>query len=332
MDWGCEVDVRAQPAAVTDYIYDVALSPRFAQDGTCFAARASGLYRSTDSGASWQSCLDSLGTDAPLAATAVGLSPAFAMDRTVFAGTNGGVFRSTDGGDSWQYLSLGAPPPVVTALTLSPAFATDGVVLAATLDDGVYRSVNRGDGWLGWNFGLIDRHIHCLAVSPGFAQDGVAVIGTEHGLYTSGNGGRSWREVDALRASAPVTAVAFAPDYVSSGAWWAGTGHGALVEMRGAAMRHRETPERPDGERIQWLAPPDPPHGRPLTAVLESQVAALGPSGWQWVSLWPDEGASITCAAHALDGAGRLTLLVGTSDGGLWCGPVDTANSPGWRG
>ena len=37
-----------------DLVYALAASPNFDQDGVCFAARRSGLYRSEDGGRTWQ--------------------------------------------------------------------------------------------------------------------------------------------------------------------------------------------------------------------------------------------------------------------------------------
>ena len=44
----------------TNFVYSIAVSPTFAQDGICFAAQQSGLYRSVDSGKSWQTAYLSL--------------------------------------------------------------------------------------------------------------------------------------------------------------------------------------------------------------------------------------------------------------------------------
>ena len=43
-----------------DIVFALAASPNFRQDGVCFAARASGLYRSDDAGNSWHFAYDSL--------------------------------------------------------------------------------------------------------------------------------------------------------------------------------------------------------------------------------------------------------------------------------
>src|SRR5689334_16298528 len=81
-----------------DIVYAMAASPNFAQDGVCFAARPSGLYRSEDGGQSWRLAYEQLNLSAPLATTSVVVSPDYAADHSVFAGISDGVLRSTDGG------------------------------------------------------------------------------------------------------------------------------------------------------------------------------------------------------------------------------------------
>ena len=69
------------------------------------AGNASGLYKSTDGGSSWQRLTDALDTGVD----AIALDPE--NPATVYIGTPGGegsVFRSTDGGTSWQPAELGA--------------------------------------------------------------------------------------------------------------------------------------------------------------------------------------------------------------------------------
>lgn len=69
-----------------EIVYALAVSPDFAVDRVCFAARSSGLYRSEDAGRTWCAAYDSLALPVPLATSAVAVSPGFASDGTVFAG------------------------------------------------------------------------------------------------------------------------------------------------------------------------------------------------------------------------------------------------------
>ena len=90
----------AEETQVQDIVYSLATSPDFEQDGVCFAARPSGLYRSDDGGLTWQPAYASLGLETPLTTVTVAVSPNFGADRSVFAGVPGGILRSVDGGHS----------------------------------------------------------------------------------------------------------------------------------------------------------------------------------------------------------------------------------------
>jgi photosystem II stability/assembly factor-like uncharacterized protein len=200
-----------------DYVYHLAASPDYAEDGILFAAKRSGLYKSSDCGQTWMNAYQSLGLDGPLPTTAVAVSPDFKQDHSVFAGVEGNILRSTNGGETWETSELGTPPPVVSTLVISPNFGQDGLLLAGTLQDGISRSVNGGTLWSGWNFGLLDPSIYALYFSPDFAVDKTIYAGTETGIFCSLNSGRSWREVDFPMDLAPVTSLGITSNRLFAG-------------------------------------------------------------------------------------------------------------------
>ncbi len=204
----------------TDLVYAIACT---SDQSVCFAARASGLYRSLDGGHTWQPAYGSLSLNEPLPTIAVAVSPDFAADRTVIAGVSGGVLYSTDGGETWQAVTLGSPPPVVSSLVISPNFVEDGIVLAGTMEDGVFRSADRGRRWAAWNFGLLDLNVLCLAISPDFATDETLFAGVDTGIFRSTNGGRAWREVELPFGYDPVISLKLSPRYTQDGMLFAGT-------------------------------------------------------------------------------------------------------------
>lgn len=185
-----------------DYIYDVALSPCFLENGICFAGRETGLWRSEDGGQTWQNVFDRLGTDQKISALAVCVSPNFKTDGVVFVGSTGVMLKSEDKGETWTALKLDSPLPLVSCLLLSPDFEKDQTVYVGTLDDGVYVSANAGDGYTGWNYGLMDQHVYSLAVT-----NGVLCAGVESGIFRSTNSGRFWMEVAFPMDIAPVNAL-----------------------------------------------------------------------------------------------------------------------------
>ena len=109
-------------SAPQDLIYALAISPNFSEDGLCFAARSSALYRSEDGGENWQLAYSGLEPGTELPTTAVVLSPTFTTDRSLFAGVTGVVMRSSDAGVTWHYSPLASPPPIIAALAVSPNY------------------------------------------------------------------------------------------------------------------------------------------------------------------------------------------------------------------
>jgi photosystem II stability/assembly factor-like uncharacterized protein len=135
------------------------------------ALSTAAVHRSVDAGATWSTV--SAGQPAP---------PHYTLartDRSLFVGGASGLFRLRDAGRSWRHV-------LSDAAVSSLAAATDRTLLAGTDTDGILRSEDGGDTWASGNPGLLDLNVLCL--TDGFA-------GTATGLYRSGNGGRSWREI-----------------------------------------------------------------------------------------------------------------------------------------
>jgi len=190
-----------------DFVYCLAASPNFKKDRLVFAAKKSGLYRSTDKGKTWEDALASLNLSAPLPITFAAVALAGEITY-VFACAEGQILRSLDAGQTWQVAALDTPAPLVTALVASPNFAEDGILLAATVQDGIFRSPDRGVNWTGWNFGLYDPNINALA----FVDSQIIFAGTQSGIFRSSNAGRSWRDTDFPVEWAPVSCLAVSRD------------------------------------------------------------------------------------------------------------------------
>ena len=219
------MDSAPEAGQIEDYIYQITASPLFGggKKEVCFAARAAGLFRSQDGGASWQPAYASLNLPASLPTLSVAVPQDDAQDLTVLTGVGGGILRSSDGGLTWENIPLPPPPPVVSALVFSPNYAQDGIVLAGSMEDGVLFSYNRGRSFTSWNFGLLDLNILCLAVSPDFASDENLYVGTQSGIFRSTNGGRAWREVDLPFGFEAVISLAISPGFKKNQTLFAGT-------------------------------------------------------------------------------------------------------------
>jgi len=310
----------SEDTPIQDIVYAIATSPCFAQDGICFAARQSGLYRSDDGGINWRFAYGSLNLEAALATTAVVVSPTFESDRRLFAGSQGGVLRSIDGGENWSVAVFPPPPPIVSALAISPDFEDDGTLFAGTVEDGVFRSADRGSRWSAWNFGLLDLNVLSLAISPDFADDETLFVGTETGIFRSTNGGRAWREVDFPTDFAPVLSLALSPGYADDGVLFAGTESCGLFrsEDRGRTWARLGQDAVQDSVNGIVLSPQFPAQPDVLvvlsTALLVSRDDGRSWSDWK-AGLPTDQGVSCVAAPQGL--APDAPLLIGLVQGGV---------------
>jgi photosystem II stability/assembly factor-like uncharacterized protein len=311
--------MSSEEAQIQDLVYALAPSPHFAQDGICFAARGSGLYRSDDGGANWRSTYDSLALEAPLATTAVAVSPAFASDHSLFAGSQGGVLRSVDGGESWNVAVFPPPPPIVSTLAISPDFARDGTLFAGTVEDGVFRSADRGSRWSAWNFGLLDLDVLCMAISPGFADDETLFVGTETGVFRSTNGGRAWREVNFPTDFAPVLSLAMSPDYAHDGVLFAGTESHGLFQLDDGGHTWAHVGEDVVTDTVNGIVlSPEFPARPDLLVLLSTAVLVSRDGGASWsdwkAGLSIEQGIASVAAPQGL--GPDAPILIGLVEGG----------------
>jgi photosystem II stability/assembly factor-like uncharacterized protein len=175
-----------------------------------------GVYKSTDSGATWYQKLyisdSTAATDVAVNPTDPNVVYAAMWERIRGAdyrrvgGWTSGLHKSTDGGDTWYQLTNGLPAsgPDVGRIGISVCASSPNVLYAIYCNHpgdftGVYKSTNYGESWtrtndyalegflggFGWYFGQI-------RVDP-TDPDKVFVMGVE--LYRTTNGGSSWTEV-----------------------------------------------------------------------------------------------------------------------------------------
>ncbi len=301
-----------------NYVCSITVSPNFLQDGICLAAQQSGLYRSTDRGASWQNIYQSLAPVDPIATHAAAFSPDFIHDRTIFASLLGAIWRSTDGGDHWQSYELPSPPPVASGLIVSPNYMLDGQAFCATVEDGVFITRDRGSHWATWNFGLLDLQVLCLEVSPQFSMDGTLLIGAESGIYRSKNGGRAWKTLDFPAESAPVTSLAISTSYEMDSTLFAGTLNGELFRSSDQG-NHWEAVSRLDEAIDQILIGKKFQHKPEILLLSGSEIWYSANAGKSWKKrrfTLPTDN-SLTCLA-APDGISTgCPLLAGTYQQGV---------------
>jgi len=253
-----------------DTVYALAVSPSFAEDRRCYAARQSGLLLSDDGGLTWQSAVEALSV------TAVVVS----LKQHVFAGIPGGILHSSDEGKSWTTVPLPAPPPLITALTASP---DNSMVLAGTMEDGVFLSEDDGASWNAWNAGLLDRHILCMALSPCFSSDRRVYVGTETGIYGSRNQGRSWRMLNFPPEFAPVLSIALSPGFFSDGILWAGTENRGL--FRSEDYGQTWLPSKLMGSVNAIIPSPQFPNKPEMLVWMDNGLLLSHDGGQEWIPL-----------------------------------------------
>jgi photosystem II stability/assembly factor-like uncharacterized protein len=264
----------------TNLVYALACTPDMQ---LCLSAQGSGLYRSVDSGESWQPAYASLDFTEPMPTTSVVLSPEMDIESTVIAGVPGGLLLSSDAGVTWQPTTLTSPPPMVSTMTISPNYIQDGVIFLGTAEDGVFRSANRGTNWSRWNFGLLDLTAYCFGISPNYARDETLYVGVESGVFCSTNGGRAWREVDLPIGYEPVLCLALSPTFGDDRVIFAGTEtKGLLQSTDGGLTWIRLVPDEISFSVNSILLSPNYPHEQDILVLHENGLVLSRNNGTSW--------------------------------------------------
>ena len=215
----------------------VAVSPRFADDGTVLVgARAGGLYQSSNGGDEWHP-VEIWGQRESVQAVAV--SPNFGRDHEALLGSeSSGVYRTTTGGKTWSASNFGLLELGVLALAYSPTFADDQTAFCVTTN-GLYRTPNGGRAWREAGTDLAGVALQCVAVSPRFRDDQFLIVGSEdEGIYLSNDGGRRWKGSNKGLDDLCVNAIALSPRFADDGTIVVGTNAGPFVSRdRGASWK-----------------------------------------------------------------------------------------------
>jgi hypothetical protein len=197
-----------------------------AVDGTNLYAGTSlsGLYRSTDDGASWIQVVSWIGVVYSLAVVPNGTG-----GTSLFAGTWGYyIFVSTDHGASWTQRSAGLGDSCIYALAVAPNGAGGTNIFAGTGEHGVYRSTDGGTNWTAANDGTSNAYIASLAVVPdGKGGTNLYAGLRDRGVFRSTDNGTSW--TSTAGPSGTSFGLAFAPNSKGGMDLFAGTYDGNYV-------------------------------------------------------------------------------------------------------
>ena len=152
------------------------------QPATVFASMSSGVFRSTNGGASWTPVGPGLPSSGVTAFAASPRSPS-----TVYAATSEGLFRSPDAGLTWTRLGVSEP---VRSLAVDPD--SGNTVFAGTDANGVLRSQDSGASWSASNQGLFaSTAVTALAVDP-LVPFSLYASTSPGGLFKSTDRGATW--------------------------------------------------------------------------------------------------------------------------------------------
>jgi photosystem II stability/assembly factor-like uncharacterized protein len=186
-----------------------------------FAGTADGVYRSTDRGQSFRR------TNFPRQGMQIWSFLVDANDRNlIYAGGSPiSVYRSEDMGETWRALpnpgmpDRAAMPFACRVMRMAQHPSKPGTIFAALEVNGVMRTTDGGESWSDcstdlirlaqlphlkskivsdtFNEGMLDGH--AIAISP--ADPDKAIVAVRMGLFESGDGGQSWRDMEVGRFS-----------------------------------------------------------------------------------------------------------------------------------
>ncbi|KAA9339024.1 T9SS type A sorting domain-containing protein [Adhaeribacter soli] len=157
---------------------------KFYSDGTdLYASTARGLYKSTDSGATWN--LQNQGITNGFVDALVANS-AFIFAGLADRGTGGtqNLYRSPDNGQTWEAINNG-----VATIQVKAILATDQLVLVGGNNRTLYRSTNNGQSWA--NVSLTNS-INSDAAAFTQIGNNLFLISENNAIFKSSDLGQTW--------------------------------------------------------------------------------------------------------------------------------------------
>jgi photosystem II stability/assembly factor-like uncharacterized protein len=190
----------------------------FNSGNTVYAATANnGIYRSTDSTATWQQLIAGLNNPQSLRCSQVILTGGI-----LYTATEDGIYRSTDNAANWVKKSdgivIGSGSIYLSAQSI---FEHNGVLLTGTYS-GIYRSTNGGENWLSTNISGTHVWAKNFTFHNGIIFAARESINNPTG-YTSTNDGLTWSNLTGPSFFSTITF------FSEPGKLFTGTIHGAWL-------------------------------------------------------------------------------------------------------
>ena len=300
----------------------VATSTLYAGTLTPLGVPSVGIFKSTDSGATWAAINEGLSDPfsgfAPLDVAALSIDPNH--PETIIAGTiDSEVFRSTDGGASWQPVTFGGYSLSLQTWSLQFDPSNSAIIYAAS-SLGLLKS---GDNGVSWDQGGTGVPLFAIAVDPSSPQTLYAGNAGGQGILKSTDAGAHWQFVNSglpvLRDSAGTYSplvVCLSVDPANTSTVYAGTyGSGLFVSGNragswsagGSGIRNTYVTSLalvPEGGQISKLS----------AGTLGGGVFQSTDGAQSWTASNAGLDSSVVDAL-VLDPGAPETLYAGTSDG-----------------
>ena len=182
--FSCEINAQwIQANGPYGFIHCFAVIPNSSGGTNLFTGGETGLFLTTDNGATWTTCDTTGMTNNNVSALAV-------SGTNLFAGTDWGVFLSTNSGTNWTPIYAGFPALVAPQIS---ALAVSGSSLFAGNGSGVFQSFQNGANWTTDTVGMLYKYVYALADS------GTNLFaGSNGGVYSSVNKGGSWTCINSF--------------------------------------------------------------------------------------------------------------------------------------
>jgi len=159
----------------------------FAFQGTnVLAGNGFGLYKTTDSGATWSALINA------------NISSVAIKDTNVFVGTNYGVYKSTNNGNSWSPDTIGLPFDTNTnECLITSLLIYDTTIFAGVYLGGIYQRNINDSNWYSANTGIINPFLTDVNQFTKDTNTIYAATDQSGYVYKSVNNGMNWHLANA---------------------------------------------------------------------------------------------------------------------------------------
>jgi photosystem II stability/assembly factor-like uncharacterized protein len=153
----------------------------FALEPTLYVGTAAGLYRTLGPGEKWFR----VGGDVIRSEVREMHWPG----PELFVATVDGLYRTVDKGETWVKLSSGLPAAPLSSIAVSRFFAVEPTLFVGTAGAGLYRSTDGGSRFAPVGADVLKTQ----TIRSVFWWGSLLLVGTDHGLYASDDGGETIR-------------------------------------------------------------------------------------------------------------------------------------------